>query len=58
MKPRRINLANLIGLAGMVLGGIAALATNYAQQKQTEEMIKEEVAKAIAEQKESEEESE
>lgn len=56
---KKIEMAKLIGLVGMALGGVAALVTSYAQEKQMEQTIEEKVNEALAKrEEENEEESE
>lgn len=48
------NLIKIVGFAGMLLGGVATLIANWSQEKQMQEMVKEEVQKALTEGEESE----
>ena len=54
---KKFGTAKLIALAGMALAGIAALISNYAQEREMEELIEEKVNEALAN-RENEEESE
>lgn len=54
---KKLNIGTLIGFAGLALGAIATAISNYAQEKQMEEIIEEKVNKALAEREETEEES-
>lgn len=46
---KKFNAVKLIGLVGLALGGVATLIGNWAQEKQTEEMIDKKVNEALAE---------
>lgn len=48
------NWIKAIGFGGMLLGFAATMIANWTQEKQTEQMVKEEVQKALAEGEESE----
>lgn len=48
------NWIKIIGFGGMLLGFAATVIANWTQEKQTEQMIKEEVQKALTEGEESE----
>lgn len=52
---KKIDTIKIIGLAGMALGGLAALIGNWAQEKTMEKTVEEEVRKAISEQNKEEE---
>lgn len=53
---RKINVGSLIAFAGLALGAVANMISNYAQEKQMEEIIDKKVNEALA--KRNEEESE
>lgn len=54
---KKPDIIRLISLAGMAVAGVASLITNYAQEAQMKQTIKEEVDRALAEREENEEES-
>lgn len=43
-----IGVTKVLGIAGLALAGVAALVSNYANEKAMEEMIEEKVNEAIA----------
>ena len=51
---KKLDTIKLIGFAGMLLGGIATLIANYASEQQMKQTVKEEVALALAERNEEE----
>lgn len=55
---KKFDAIKLIGLAGMALGALATMVSNYAQEKQMEQIIDEKVNEALAAREEDEEESE
>ena len=55
---KKFDIAKLIGLAGMALGGVATMITSYAQEREMKRTIREEVDKALAERENNKEESE
>lgn len=52
---KKIDMAKIIGLAGMTLGALATLITSYAQEKQMEQTIEEKVNEALAKREDEEE---
>lgn len=52
---KRIDAIKIIGLAGMALGGLAALIGNWATEQQMRKTIEEEVQRRISEQNKEEE---
>lgn len=53
---KKFDAIKLIGIAGMALGGLATLITNYAQQQTIEQTIEEKVNEALAKRDEESEE--
>ena len=51
---KKVGLVKIIGFAGMALGALATLVSNYANEKQMEETIEEKVNEALAKREEEE----
>lgn len=48
-------MVRLVGIAGMLLGGVATLVSSWAQEKQMEKTIEEKVDEALAKRENTEE---
>lgn len=45
---KKFDAVKLIGIAGMLLGGVATLISSWSQEKQMEQTIEEKVNEALA----------
>ena len=52
---KKIDMVKMLGLAGMVLGGLASMITEHARSKQMEQTIEEKVNEALAKRENGEE---
>lgn len=52
---KKPNMFNVLAIAGAALGFVATLVSNYANEKQQEEMIEKKVNEALAERENGEE---
>lgn len=54
MNKPEINLARIIGFAGLLLGGAATLIGRWSDEQQMKQTVAEEVEKALAQREEEE----
>lgn len=54
---KKIDMIGIVGFAGLILGGLATLASNWSTERYIDQAVDEKVKEALAEDKEIEEES-